>query len=81
MGLCRRVIAQTRFAFRTSQNPSPLLNPTLRQLGIDKKLEGMSIKRYGNYAFRHMNATVMDEMTCRLRPGSIDWATRISKPP
>ncbi len=31
-----------------------VLNPILRQLGIDKKLKAMGIKRCRNYAFRHM---------------------------
>jgi integrase len=38
------------------------LNPILRKLGIDVKLVELGIKRCGNYAFRHMNATTMDEM-------------------
>ena len=44
-----------------------VLNPILRQLGIDKKLKAMGIKRCGNYAFRHMNATVMDEIGTPLK--------------
>jgi integrase len=60
----------------TSQRGNPLsmdnfrnrvLNPILRQLGIDKKLKAMGIKRCGNYAFRHMNATVMDEIGTPLK--------------
>lgn len=42
-------------------------NPILKQLGIDKKLKAMGIKRCGNYAFRHMNATVMDEIGIPLK--------------
>jgi hypothetical protein len=38
------------------------LNPILEELGIDKKLERMGIARCGNYAFRHMNATLMDTL-------------------
>jgi integrase len=44
-----------------------VLNPILRKLGIEKKLKGMGIKRCGNYAFRHMNATVMDEIDAPLK--------------
>jgi integrase len=44
-----------------------VLNPLLKQLGIDKKLKAMGIKRCGNYAFRHMNATVMDEIGTPLK--------------
>jgi integrase len=39
-----------------------VLNPILKQLGIDKKLKQLGIQRCGNYAFRHVNATVMDAM-------------------
>jgi integrase len=44
-----------------------VLNPILEELGIDAKLEAMGIKRCGNYAFRHMNATVMDEIGTPLK--------------
>ena len=44
-----------------------VLNPILKQLGIDRKLKAMGIKRCGNYAFRHMNATVMDEIGTPLK--------------
>ena len=44
-----------------------VLNPILKRLGIDKKLKAMGIKRCGNYAFRHMNATVMDEIGTPLK--------------
>jgi len=44
-----------------------VLNPLLKQLGIDKKPKAMGIKRCGNYAFRHMNATVMDEIGTPLK--------------
>ena len=44
-----------------------VLNPILGKLGIDKKLNAMGIKRCGNYAFRHMNATVMDEIGAPLK--------------
>ena len=44
-----------------------VLNPILKQLGVDKKLKEMGIKRCGNYAFRHMNATVMDEIGTPLK--------------
>lgn len=39
-----------------------VLDPILKELGIDKKLERMGITRCGNYAFRHMNATLMDSL-------------------
>lgn len=44
-----------------------VLNPILKELKIDKKLKTMGIKRCGNYAFRHMNATVMDEIGTPLK--------------
>ncbi len=44
-----------------------VLNPILKQLKIDKKLKALGIKRCGNYAFRHMNATVMDEIGTPLK--------------
>lgn len=37
-----------------------VLNPILVELGIREKLERMGVLRCGNYAFRHMNATLMD---------------------
>jgi integrase len=42
-------------------------NPILKQLEIDKKLTAMGIKRCGDYAFRHRNATVMDEIGTPLK--------------
>jgi len=60
----------------TSQEGTPLsmdnfrnrvLNPILKKLKIDKKLKAMGITRCGNYAFRHMNATVMDEIGTPLK--------------
>jgi integrase len=44
-----------------------VLNPILKKLKIDKKLKAMGIKRCGNYAFRHINATVMDEIGTPLK--------------
>jgi len=44
-----------------------VLNPILKKLGIVAKLQAMGIKRCGNYAFRHMNATVMDEIGTPLK--------------
>lgn len=44
-----------------------VLEPILKELGIRAKLERMGIKRCGNYAFRHMNATLMDEMQVPLK--------------
>jgi len=44
-----------------------VLNPILKELKIDEKLKAMGIKRCGNYAFRHMNATVMDEIGTPLK--------------
>jgi integrase len=44
-----------------------VLNPILKKLKIDEKLKAMGIKRCGNYAFRHMNATVMDEIGTPLK--------------
>jgi integrase len=44
-----------------------VLNPILRQLGIDKKLVEMGIRRCGNYGFRHMNATAMDAIDAPLK--------------
>ena len=53
--------------YRSEWVGNRVLNPILRQLGIDKKLKAMGIKRCGNYAFRHMNATVMDEIGTPLK--------------
>ncbi|HEY4051602.1 MAG TPA: tyrosine-type recombinase/integrase [Acidobacteriaceae bacterium] len=44
-----------------------VLNPILADLGIGEKLKAMGIARCGNYAFRHMNATVMDEIGTPLK--------------
>jgi integrase len=44
-----------------------VLNPILAALGIDKKLERMGITRCGNYAFRHMNATLMDTLNTPMK--------------
>ena len=44
-----------------------VLNPILEGLGIDKKLKQMGIARCGNYAFRHMNATVMDTLNTPMK--------------
>ncbi|MGA7857815.1 MAG: tyrosine-type recombinase/integrase [Terracidiphilus sp.] len=44
-----------------------VLNPILKKLEIDRKLKAMGIKRCGNYAFRHTNATVMDEIGTPLK--------------
>jgi integrase len=44
-----------------------VLNPLLKKLEIDKKLKAIGIRRCGNYAFRHMNATVMDEIGTPLK--------------
>jgi Phage integrase family len=44
-----------------------VLNPILKELGIDKKLERMGITRCGNYAFRHMNATLMDSLNTPMK--------------
>jgi len=44
-----------------------VLNPILKKLKIDWKLKAMGIKRCGNYAFRHMNATAMDEIGTSLK--------------
>lgn len=46
-----------------------VLNPILDELGIRAKLEG---RRCGNYAFRHMNATLMDTL-------NVPMATRQSR--
>lgn len=44
-----------------------VLNPILESLGIRRKLENLGIKRCGNYAFRHMNATLMDRLGTPLK--------------
>ena len=44
-----------------------VLNPILAELGIDKKLERLGIERCGNYAFRHMNATLMDTINTPMK--------------
>jgi hypothetical protein len=44
-----------------------VLNPILTELGIDKKLERMGITRCGNYAFRHMNAILMDSLNTPMK--------------
>jgi integrase len=44
-----------------------VLNPILAKLGIDKKLKERGILRCGNYAFRHMNATLMDALNTPLK--------------
>lgn len=44
-----------------------VLNPILEELGIDKKLERLGIARCGNYAFRHMNATLMDTLNTPMK--------------
>ena len=38
-----------------------------RELGINKKLERMGIARCGSYAFRHMNATLMDSLNTPMK--------------
>jgi integrase len=60
-----------------------VLNPILAELGIDKKLERMGITRCGNYAFRHMNATLMDTLntpmkTRQKRLGHADVTTTLT---
>jgi integrase len=44
-----------------------VLNPILEELAIDKKLEQMGVARCGNYAFRHMNATLMDTLNTPMK--------------
>jgi integrase len=44
-----------------------VLNPILVELGIDKKLERLGVFRCGNYAFRHMNATLMDTLNTPMK--------------
>lgn len=44
-----------------------VLNPILDELGIRTKIDALGIKRCGNYAFRHMNATIMDGLGTPLK--------------
>jgi integrase len=44
-----------------------VLNPILKELGIDRKLERLGVARCGNYAFRHMNATLMDAINTPMK--------------
>ena len=44
-----------------------VLNPILKELGIDKKLKRLGIARCGNYPFRHMNATLMDGLNTPMK--------------
>jgi integrase len=44
-----------------------VLNPILAELKIDEKLKGLGIKRCGLYAFRHMNATLMDQLNTPMK--------------
>lgn len=44
-----------------------VLNPILEELKIDEKLKGLGIKRCGLYAFRHMNATLMDQLNVPMK--------------
>ena len=44
-----------------------VLEPILVELGIRAKMDALGIKRCGNYAFRHMNATFMDGMQVPLK--------------
>jgi integrase len=44
-----------------------VLNPILAELKIDQKLKGLGIKRCGLYAFRHMNATLMDTINAPMK--------------
>lgn len=44
-----------------------VLNPILAELKIDEKLERLGIARCGNYAFRHMNATLMDTLNTPMK--------------
>jgi integrase len=44
-----------------------VLNPILEELAIDKKLEQMGVARCGNYAFRHMNATLLDTLNTPMK--------------
>lgn len=55
----RRPLSMDNFRHRT-------LNPILNKLGVRKKVEAAGI-RCGNYAFRHMNATLMDNLNTPLK--------------
>ena len=44
-----------------------ILEPILVELGIRAKLNRLGIKRCGNYAFRHMNATLMDTLNTPMK--------------
>jgi integrase len=44
-----------------------VLEPILVELGIREKLNKLGIKRCGNYAFRHMNATLMDRINTPMK--------------
>lgn len=46
---------------------SRMLEPILVELGIRAKLKQLGIKRCGNYAFRHMNATLMDTINTPMK--------------
>lgn len=54
-----RPLSMDNFRHRT-------LNPILEKLGIRAKIEAAGV-RGGNYAFRHMNATLMDELAVPLK--------------
>ena len=59
-----------------------VLNPILDELGIRAKIQALGV-RGGNYAFRHMNATVMDGLqtplkTRQKRLGRADIATTLT---
>lgn len=59
-----------------------VLNPILDELGIRAKIQALGV-RGGNYAFRHMNATVMDGLktplkTRQKRLGHADIATTLT---
>ena len=59
-----------------------VLNPILDELGIRAKLQALGV-RGGNYAFRHMNATLMDGLNTPLktrqkRLGHADIATTMA---
>jgi integrase len=44
-----------------------VLNPILQELGIREKLDRLNVLRCGNYAFRHMNATLMDTINTPMK--------------
>ena len=59
-----------------------VLNPILDELGIRAKVDALGV-RCGNYAFRHMNATLMDNLgtplkTRQKRLGHADVATTLT---